>query len=140
MLNMIPQTSTDGAPSHGTTVIHSGMRVEGKLITSGDVLIEGTVSGEVKGHLVTIAKGAKVLGKVVADEVVIDGTIEGTATCMKLRINTDATAKGEFTQSILSVSPGAIFEGTIHQKDSTTPIKEASSIPKTETKAPSSGS
>lgn len=130
MLNTIPKTSTDSASNHGTTVIHSGMRVEGKLITSGDVLIEGTVSGEVKGYLVTIAKGAKVLGKIAADEVVIDGTIEGTITCMKLRINTDATAKGEFTQSILSVAPGAIFEGTIHQKNSITP--------KTETKSSSS--
>lgn len=137
MLNMTPQTSKDGPPTHGTTVIHSGMRIEGKLITSGDVLIEGTVSGEVKGHLVTIAKGAKVLGKIVADEVVVDGTIEGTVTCMKLRINTDAAAKGEFTQSILSVAPGGMFEGTIHQKDSATPKKD-SSIPKIETKSPSS--
>jgi cytoskeletal protein CcmA (bactofilin family) len=128
MLNTIPKTPTDGGSSHGTTVIHSGMRVEGKLITSGDVLIEGTVSGEVKGHNVTIAKGAKVLGKISADEVVIDGTIEGTVMCMKLRINTDAAAKGEFTQSILSVAPGAIFEGTIHQKNSSTPKIETKSL------------
>lgn len=116
MSETLAKGSNDGK-GQGMTVIHAGMRVEGKLITSGDVLIEGTVSGEVRGCVITIANGAKVLGKVSADEVVIDGTIEGTVTCIKLRINTDATAKGEFTQSILSVSPGAMFEGTIHQKN-----------------------
>lgn len=116
MLEMIKSDTPVGG--NDTTTVHAGMKIEGKLTTSGDILIEGSVLGEIKANAVTIAKGATVNGTINASTVVVNGSVEGTINSLKLQINTDATARGEFTQSILSVAPGASFEGKIHQKSS----------------------
>ena len=98
------------------TVIHAGMTIEGKLRSNGDVVIEGSVTGDITGHNVTIASGAKVRGTITADMVKIDSQFEGTITCRKLQIDSNAQARGEFNQNILAVAFGARFEGNVTVK------------------------
>lgn len=102
-----------GAP----TVIRAGLHLDGNIRTANDILLEGSVRGEVIANSITVAAGATLSGNVSATVIVVDGVVEGVVRCLKLQVNTTGTVSGEIHHSILVVEAGAAIEGTVFRTD-----------------------
>ena len=66
--------------SRRKTVIAKGLKIEGRVTAEGLVEVNGQIDGELHGKSLIISRGAFVKGAVSADQVVVDGTIEGPIT------------------------------------------------------------
>ncbi len=95
------------------TIISSGVTVEGKLSSNGNVRIDGTVNGDItaNGNL-TIGNQGEVIGEVHAQVITVGGKISGTITAHeKIILETTSFLKGDIITKILVVEEGAVFEG-----------------------------
>lgn len=104
-------------PANAPTVIRAGLHLEGNIRTTDDILLEGSVRGEVSANSITIAAGAFLSGNVSATVIVVDGTVEGLVRCLKLQVNTTGAVSGEIHHSILVVEAGASIEGTVFRTE-----------------------
>lgn len=101
------------------TLIRKGTRLEGKLATSNTVIVEGSVDGDISAHAVIVKEGAHVRGSIDANSVSVSGAVDGKILCIKLQLTTTGKARGDFTQTILEVASGAVFEGSVAYRKST---------------------
>lgn len=95
------------------TVIGPEAVFRGDLKTKGDIVIAGTVEGEVTSEAkVIIAPGGNVTGRVLGSEVVIEGRLTGDSIASKsLSILAAAQVKGDVTTPVIMIEPGAAFIG-----------------------------
>lgn len=109
------------------TIISSGVIVEGKLSSNGNVRIDGTVNGDINanGNL-TIGNQGEVTGEVHAQVITVGGKISGTITAHeKIILESTSLLKGDIITKILVVEEGAVFEG---KSSMSTPSKMPSTI------------
>jgi cytoskeletal protein CcmA (bactofilin family) len=94
-----------------TSVIGSELQLTGTLMCCGDMTIEGTMVGDIrgKGH-VTVGKTGVVLGNIYADEITVHGRVEGALHARKIRLCHSSRVKGEVVRGHLEVEHGAVFE------------------------------
>jgi len=107
------KTKTMNGDVEDTTVISSGMKVEGKVSSSGSIRLDGTVQGDIdcQGN-VTIGEQGKVYGKVDGLSITIGGKVEGEIKAKeKLILESKANLKGDIFTKILVVESGARFDG-----------------------------
>jgi cytoskeletal protein CcmA (bactofilin family) len=95
-------------------IIGAGTTIEGDVVSSGDIRIDGTLKGTVKtrGKLVVGPSGT-VEGEVLCQHADISGTIRGKVNVTEL-LSLKATAKlsGEISTGKLAIEPGADFSGS----------------------------
>ena len=105
-----------GASFHesAVTILTPGCHFEGKLFCRGSSRIGGKIEGEIisKGLLI-IEEEALIAAKIVAEEVVIQGKIEGRLEAT-VRVRLEGTSKfsGDIITPSLVISEGAVFNGT----------------------------
>ena len=114
------------------TIIGTGVVIEGKLSSTGDVRIDGNVKGDIKANgNVTVGESGEVDGQIHADIITLGGKVMGSINAKdKLVLESKAALKGDIVTKILVVEAGAKFDGKSNMGDS----KE--SLPKP---APTSG-
>lgn len=103
----------DNIGKDAVTIISSGVVVEGKLSSNGNVRIDGTVNGDItaNGNL-TIGNQGEVTGEVHAQVITVGGKISGTITAHeKIILESTSFLKGDIITKILVVEEGAVFEG-----------------------------
>jgi cytoskeletal protein CcmA (bactofilin family) len=105
----------NNSPDSGTVnIIGAGTTIEGDVVSSGDIRIDGTLKGTVKtrGKLV-IGPSGNVEGEVTCQNADISGHIRGKVNVAEL-LALKATAKlsGEISTGKLSIEPGADFSGS----------------------------
>ncbi|HTL82624.1 MAG TPA: polymer-forming cytoskeletal protein [Bacteroidia bacterium] len=103
------------SPDSGTVnIIGAGTSIEGDVVSSGDIRIDGSLKGTVKtrGKLVVGPSGT-VEGEVSCQNADISGTIRGKIGVSDL-LSLKATAKlsGEISTGKLAIEPGADFSGS----------------------------
>lgn len=103
------------APDSGTVnIIGAGTSIEGDVVSSGDIRIDGSLKGTVKtrGKLV-IGPSGTVEGEVTCQNADISGAIRGKISVSDL-LSLKATAKlsGEISTGKLAIEPGADFSGS----------------------------
>jgi len=92
------------------------LRIEGRIISSEDLTIDGSVEGsiELDNHSLTIGKGAIVKADLVARTITISGSVTGrvrATECIELR--PEAHVDGDISTPKLSMAEGAIAKGRI---------------------------
>jgi cytoskeletal protein CcmA (bactofilin family) len=102
-------------PDSGTVnIIGAGTSIEGDVISSGDIRIDGSLKGTLKtrGKLV-IGPSGNVEGEVTCQNADISGNIRGKVNVTEL-LSLKGTAKlsGEIATGKLSIEPGADFSGS----------------------------
>ncbi|MGR3344883.1 MAG: bactofilin family protein, partial [Paracoccaceae bacterium] len=55
------------------SLLSADLLIKGNLKTTGDIMIEGTVEGDIRAHLLTVGEGATVKGECIADDVIVNG-------------------------------------------------------------------
>jgi cytoskeletal protein CcmA (bactofilin family) len=111
------ETSGTSKPKPPASVLSSDLTITGNLRTTGDIVVEGTVEGDIRAHLLTVGEGATIRGEVVADDVVINGRIVGRVRGLKVRLSSSARVEGDIIHKTIAIESGAHFEGSVQRQD-----------------------
>ncbi len=119
---MATKPSMDFTPSApkmkvAASVLSSDLTITGNLKTTGDILVEGTVEGDIRAHLLTVGESANIRGEVVADDIVVNGRVQGTVRGLKVRLTSTARVEGDIIHKTIAIESGAQFEGTVQRQD-----------------------
>ncbi len=112
-----PDDSKRGGGKRGgsgiPSIISPDLKVEGNLISSGDVQIDGAVEGDVTSRGLTVGDGASVHGALVAETIRVYGAVSGTITADSVVLASTAKVDGDITHGTLSMEAGASLAGQI---------------------------
>lgn len=104
-----PQKPT---PEQGEyTVISSGLKIVGTIEGDGDIVVDGTIEGNIKGRMLTIGKGAAINGEIDGETAHVRGAVSGKLSARTVMLAGTARVKGDITYENLSVELGAMWEG-----------------------------
>ncbi len=104
-------------PKPTASVLSSDLTVTGNLRTTGDVVIEGIVDGDIRAHLLTVGETATIRGEIVADDIVINGRVIGRVRGLKVRLTSTARVEGDIIHKTIAIESGAHFEGSVQRQD-----------------------
>jgi cytoskeletal protein CcmA (bactofilin family) len=111
----VPRSSAGSAvPS----LISTDLKVEGNLVSEGDLQIDGQVTGDIKSRSVTVGEKAQIKGSITAETVRICGSIDGQVKGTSVTIAKTGKAKGDIVHQTLAIEAGASIEGQIRRLDS----------------------
>lgn len=105
-------------PDDIETVVGPSVVVEGDFASEGNILVKGTVSGNVKtARLLTVEPGAKIMANIKASDAVIAGEVRGNVKVdQQLELTASARVLGDIQCQVLVVAPGALLQGKIAMK------------------------
>lgn len=111
-LEPLQATPAPSTPSE-TTVIGTGAKVDGNLVSAASLRIEGSVKGNITAEGdVIVAADADVVADIRAANVSISGKYKGNVNCTgTLEMSGTARVEGNVTCGALIVSNGAVFTG-----------------------------
>lgn len=97
----------EGMTAKGTVHFSEGLRIDGRV--EGDVI----AAGEAHSILV-ISEKARVIGKVMAAHVIVNGEVEGPIVCHEmLELQPKARVTGDIRYDVLEMHPGALVDGEL---------------------------
>ncbi len=102
-----------GVPAH----ISQEMRLTGDLVSDNEILVDGTIDGNLKGSKVTIGETAHVQGTIEAESARVGGTVKGQINVRNLEISKTAKVVGDIIHQSLSIEAGAYFTGNVKRID-----------------------
>jgi cytoskeletal protein CcmA (bactofilin family) len=110
-----PTTSGDGArsapKSSVPSIISADLRINGDLICSGDVQVDGWVEGDIQSRNIVIGEGATVHGALQAETVRICGLVKGEIKADSVVLEKTAKVTGDVLHKSLAIEEGAQLEG-----------------------------
>jgi len=109
--------ATPNKPKPPASVISADLVVKGNMKSTGDIVIEGTLEGDVRAHMLTVGESATVKGEVIADDVVVNGRIIGRLRGLKVRLTSTARVEGDIIHKTIAIESGAHFEGSVQRQD-----------------------
>jgi cytoskeletal protein CcmA (bactofilin family) len=116
-----PEPATDARASSFTerrvaAWVGTALRVEGKIISAGDLTIDGNVEGSIElgNHSLTIGSSASVVADLVAKSVTISGTVKGNVMGnAKVDLKSTARVEGDITAPKFAMEDGAVLVGKV---------------------------
>ena len=113
------QASTQGAKKTKppASVLSSDLSVTGNMQSSGDIVVEGNVDGDIRAHLLTVGEGATIRGEVIADDIVVNGRVVGRVRGLKVRLTSTARVEGDIIHKTIAIESGAHFEGSVQRQE-----------------------
>jgi cytoskeletal protein CcmA (bactofilin family) len=113
--------------SEWTGFLEQGVKLEGKLESSGTFRIDSAMKGTlVSEDTLILGEHASIEGRIVGNRVVIGGRFDGTIEARsRVEIQPNAIVTGEIHTPCLVMEPGAIFDGHCHMP---TPAETAKPI------------
>src|SRR3954471_13407721 len=88
--------------------------IRGNIESVEDLLIEGRIEGHIwnENHVVTVGADATVTGDIVARQITVRGTVEGTLMATgRVNIMDEARVTGRVLSATLMLAEGALFNG-----------------------------
>ncbi|WP_069094043.1 bactofilin family protein [Methyloligella halotolerans] len=105
------------------SIIGEDLTIVGNVTSKGEIQVDGEIQGDV--HCVSLLLGEKsrVIGGVVADDVVVRGSVSGSISGMRVTLQAQSHVEGDIYHQSLSIEQGAYFEGKSRRVED--PVKEA---------------
>ena len=103
-----------GIPS----IISPDLRVNGDLVCSGDIQVDGWIEGDIQSRNVVVGEGATIHGAVQAENVRICGIVNGQIRADNVTLEKSARVTGDILHKSLSIDQGAFLEGMCKRIDS----------------------
>jgi cytoskeletal protein CcmA (bactofilin family) len=127
-----PQASNsggDGARSALKTsvpsIISADLRINGDLVCSGDVQVDGWVEGDIQSRTIVIGEGATVQGSLQAESVRVCGLVNGQIKADSVVLERTAKVTGDVLHKTLAIEQGAYLEGMCKRLESPVPAPSA---------------
>jgi cytoskeletal protein CcmA (bactofilin family) len=111
-----PRTPTTTPERRVTAWIGTAVRVEGKVISSEDLTIDGDVEGaiEVGEHNLTIGEGAKVKADLLGKSITISGSVTGNVHAVeKIELRSSGSIEGDISAPRFAMADGATITGKV---------------------------
>lgn len=99
------------------SIIASDLKIVGNLICGGSIEIEGEIEGNVTCDHVSIRRTGSVKGDVTADEIQVDGEINGLVKGKNIVLAESGRVTGVIMYEALSVKDGAYIDGQCKSAD-----------------------
>jgi cytoskeletal protein CcmA (bactofilin family) len=96
-----------GVPS----ILSVGARIQGDIVSDGEVHILGAVSGNVTANKLTLGEGGTLSGTVETETAVINGVLTGRLAAVNVVLGTNARVTADIVYVSMRIEPGAVFEG-----------------------------
>lgn len=110
----------DGPAALIISVIGADMVVTGNVETNGELRIDGDVQGDVYAARIVLGGQARVVGDLLADEIVIGGTVLGSIRGNSVTFRGGSHIEGDVLHRKLTVEHGAFFEGKSRRSEDPT--------------------
>ncbi len=104
---------TNEMENHTINLIGTGTTIEGNIISSGDIRIDGSLIGNLttKGKLI-VGDTGKVSGEVNCKNFEVEGSVDGKIFVSELlSLRAKSKILGDITTNKLAIEPGAVFTG-----------------------------
>jgi cytoskeletal protein CcmA (bactofilin family) len=110
--------------AHFDSLIAPKMTASGPLVFEGSLKVCGGVQGAITARIenssdntVLVEKGANVVGNILADVVIVSGSVEGNIEGTSVYLTESAVIKGNATikYKVIQIDPGAKVAGTFIQ-------------------------
>jgi cytoskeletal protein CcmA (bactofilin family) len=114
-------SALDGKPAARSSVpsiISPDLRINGDMVCSGDIQIDGWVEGDIQSRNVTVGEAATVHGAIQAENVKICGIVNGQIRADNVVLEKSARVTGDILHKSLSIEQGAFLEGMCKRIDS----------------------
>ncbi len=98
---------------HKPTIISEGCRIEGKLMSSDVMYIEGQVVGQLESVSLTIGENGQVNGDIKCRSLSILGRFDGRAECDELSLGSHAVVNATLHYKQLKAALGAAIQGEL---------------------------
>lgn len=101
------------------SLIAQGSRIEGNLIFSDGLRVDGEIIGDIRANpdspsILVISESACVRGEIHADHVIINGTVQGPVrTSDLLELQPKARIEGDVSYKSLEMHQGAVISGQL---------------------------
>jgi cytoskeletal protein CcmA (bactofilin family) len=98
-----------------TTVIGSGITIEGEVTTDEDVVVQGTIRGKLTAReAVTVEQGAVVEADVSGGPFAVAGSVTGNITSSdRVDLQSGAKVVGNVKATRITIADGAQFKGNV---------------------------
>ncbi|MBZ5694174.1 MAG: polymer-forming cytoskeletal protein [Acidobacteriia bacterium] len=103
-------------PAEWTGFLEQGVKVEGKLESTGTFRIDSAMKGTlVSDDTLVLGEHAVIEGQILGNRVVIAGRFDGKIQAKgRVEIQPNAIVTGEVHTPCLVIEPGAVFDGHCH--------------------------
>jgi cytoskeletal protein CcmA (bactofilin family) len=104
------------------SIISADLRINGDLVCSGDVQVDGWVEGDIQSRNIVIGEGATVQGGLQAETVRVCGIVNGQIKADSVVLEKTARVTGDVLHKSLAMEQGASLEGMCKRLDSSATI------------------
>ena len=111
---------SEPAPSGKPEIVSTlgrGMTITGNIVCTGAMHVFGRVVGDIHASQLVICEGAKVEGKIIAPDLVVQGEFKGTINGNNVKLQSTAVVDGEIFNKSLTIEQNALFEGVARRID-----------------------
>jgi cytoskeletal protein CcmA (bactofilin family) len=118
---MLNKTQFGSSKSEETTIISRGVKIEGKITSSGNIRVDGEIQGDIFCESnMNIGEDAKVDGQINANTITIGGKVSGIVRAKEnLILDSKSNLKGDIYTKNLVIEEGAKFDGKCKTGDTT---------------------
>lgn len=99
------------AKQNPPSILSAGLTVNGDLVSDGEMQIDCVVNGDVTAVQLAIGENARVVGEVIAEQVLIRGEVIGRIRAKSVELDKTAKVRGDIWHELLSIAAGAKIEG-----------------------------
>jgi cytoskeletal protein CcmA (bactofilin family) len=103
------------------SIISADVRIVGDVQSQGEVQVDGTIDGDIRTQTLLVGEGAQITGEIVADTVIIRGSVTGQVKARSVELAKTARLIGDILHEDLAIETGAFLEGhckrVIQKKD-----------------------
>jgi cytoskeletal protein CcmA (bactofilin family) len=101
------------------STISSDLRINGDVVSDGDIQLDGAVQGNVRSRNLIIGETGSVTGEVSADSVRVLGKVVGPIKSKAVVLAKTANVTGEVRHESLTIDAGAFIDGHCKRLDAT---------------------
>ena len=98
------------------TFISSDMSVEGDISSQSDIEVDGKVTGNLSGEVISILSSGSVDGSISCTSVNVDGNVSGKISVQDLAVNSTGKVSADVTYQSIATQKGARIDGKLKSK------------------------
>ena len=117
------------ARSNGSTVIGADLSITGNLESKGEVQIEGEIQGDVHARRIVIGERARIIGALIAEEVVVRGSVQGSIRGNAVTFQSSSRIEADVFHKSLTIEQGAYFEGKSRRSEDPMSLQPTPNVP-----------
>ena len=101
-----------------TLIIGEGATIKGEIIEENEITVHGNVDGDIQCKNLIIGKTGSIKGKIIADTLYVEGSIEGEVGVKNLlKLLSSSYVSGKVSYGSLQINEGGKLVGEIEFKD-----------------------